>query len=253
MAESPDSVGKTQAGFPQTQWSVVIAAGGSGSAAAEAALEKLCSIYWPPLYATIRRHGYTPAQAEDLTQDFFAHFLQKHAALEANPEKGRFRSLLSAMLKRFLINAWHRENSQKRGGGTLRISLDTASVEARYQLEGELADMTTPESLFEQHWAFTVLELTKGRLRQEYHENGKAEVFDLLQETLAGRQRNTPRDELAARFGISPAAVDAAVYRLRRRYGEILREEIARTVCEEAEVADEIRHLMAVLGRNGGN
>ena len=164
-----------------------------------------------------------------------------------SPEKGRFRSFLLAVLKHFLVNEWHRAQCQKRGGGQVAISLDADPVEARYQIE--LVETATPESVFERHWAFTVLDQTMTRLSEDYARNGKGDLFDLLKETLSGEKRATPRADLAARCGISVGAVDVAVHRLRRRYGELLREVIAHTVTQPGEVDEEIRHLKAVLGR----
>jgi RNA polymerase sigma-70 factor (ECF subfamily) len=249
MENAPHRDENTGACFPQTQWSVVLAAGHTGSPDADAALEKLCRDYWPPLYAAIRRHGHSPDEAQDLTQEFFSQLLRRHDVDIASPEKGRFRALLLTMLKHFLINAWHRENCQKRGGGQVAVFLDAAPVEARYQVE--LVDTATPETVFERHWAFTVLDHTMNRLREEYASTGKTDLFDLLKETLSS-QKQTPRAELAARCGTSVGAVDVAVHRLRRRYGELLREEIANTVSEPGEIEEEIRHLKAVLGRSGG-
>ncbi|MCI0744604.1 MAG: sigma-70 family RNA polymerase sigma factor [Verrucomicrobia subdivision 3 bacterium] len=238
----------TRACFQETHWSVVLAARETDSSRAEAALEALCRTYWPPLYAFIRRDGHSPEEAQDLTQEFFARFLKRNGLATISPDKGRFRSFLLAVLKHFLINEWRREQRQKRGGGCLTISLDAEPIEARYQTE--LVATATPESAFERHWAFTVLDQTMNRLREEYARSGKSDLFDLLQETLSGQKRSTPRAQIAARCGISVGAVDVAVHRLRRRYGELLREEIAHTVNEPDEVEAEIRHLKAVLGRS---
>jgi RNA polymerase sigma-70 factor (ECF subfamily) len=239
----------TQACFQDTHWSVVLAAGRADSPRAAAALETLCRVYWPPLYAFIRRRGHSPEEAQDLTQEFFARLLKRNDLATTSPEKGRFRSFLLAVLKNFLINEWHRQQCQRRGGGQVTISLDAESVEARYAIE--LVETATPESVFERHWAFTVLAQTMKRLREEYANAGKSDLFELLKETLSGQKRTTPRAELAARCGISVGAVDVAVHRLRRRYGELLREEIAHTVSQPGEVEEEIRHLKAVLGRSG--
>jgi DNA-directed RNA polymerase specialized sigma24 family protein len=228
----------------------VLAAGRGDSPEADAALEKLCRDYWPPLYASIRRHGHSVEEAQDLTQEFFAQLLRRHDVHFASPDKGRFRSLLLKMLKHFLINAWHRENCQKRGGGQVAIFLDADPVEARYQVE--LVDTSTPESVFERHWALTVLDRTMKGLRDEYASTGKAELFELLKETLSGQKQATARAELAARCGATVGALDVAVHRLRRRYGELLRQEIANTVSEPGEIDGEIRHLKAVLARSAG-
>lgn len=232
--------------FATTQWSQVLAAGQAGSPGASAALERLCRTYWPPLYAFIRQRGYGPPEAQDLTQEFFTHLLENTDFAALSPEKGRFRSFLLASLHHFLINEWRRGKCEKRGGRHVIISLDAEPVETRYQLEGVNAE--TPETLFERSWALTVLDQTLDRLREEYAGAGKSDLFDVLQETLSGA-KTTPRAELAARCGVSVGAVDVAVYRLRRRYGELLREEIAQTLSRPEEVEEEIRYLKAVLRR----
>ena len=245
---SEDAKTEPNAGwFATTHWSVVLTAGDSQAPGVHEALEKLCRSYWPPLYAFLRRRGHSPEEAQDLTQEFFVRLLKRNALATTSPEKGRFRSFLLAMLKHFLLNEWHREQCQKRGGGHFVVSLDAEPAEARYQVE--LVETATPESVFERHWAFVVLDQTMKRLREEYASNGKNDLFELLKETLSGEKRATPRTELAARCGISVGAVDVAVHRLRRRYGELLREEIAHTVGQPGDVEDEIRHLKAVLGR----
>jgi RNA polymerase sigma-70 factor (ECF subfamily) len=210
-------------------------------------LETLCQAYWPPIYAFIRRGGHDHEEAQDLTQEFFARLLQRNDLATVSPEKGRFRSFLLAAIQHFLVNAWHRDQAQKRGGGHATLSLDAEPAELRSQVE--LVETATPESLFERQWAFTVLRQTMTRVREEYARAGKGALFDLLSETLAGERRSTPRAELAARCGLSVGAVDVAVHRLRRRFGELLREVIAHTVSHPGEVDDEIRHLKAVLGR----
>ncbi len=247
MTNDPDLKRDTHASFPPTHWSVVLAAGHAGAPQSTAALERLCRAYWPPLYAFVRRRGHNPEEAQDLTQEFFARFLKRNDLVTSSPEKGRFRSFLLAAMKHFLANEWHRGQCRKRGGGQVLVSLDAEPAEARYQVE--IAETATPESAFERHWAFTVLDQTMGRLREEYAAAGRREIFDLLKETLSGEKRATPRAELAATCGVSVGTVDVAVHRLRRRYGELLREEIARTVEQPNDVADEIRHLKAVLGR----
>jgi len=247
MARGIQSASDTQACFQSTHWSLIVAARETEGSAAASALEKLCCAYWPPLYAFIRRHGSSPEEAQDLTQQFFVRLLEEKAFANVSPEKGRFRSFLLAALKHFLINEWHRQQCQKRGGGQSKISIDADSAEARYK--AELVEAVTPESVFERQWAFTVLDQTMERLRAEYTKSGKERLFDLLRETLTGHARTTPRAELAARCGMSVAALDVAVHRLRRRYGELLREEIAQTLNDPRDVEEEIRHLKRVLAR----
>lgn len=247
MIDAPPRDPGSQACFQDTHWSVVLAAGRSDSPRATAALETLCRAYWPPLYAFVRRRGYSPEEAQDLTQEFFARLLQRNDLATVSPEKGRFRSFLLTVLKHFLVNEWHRGRCQKRGGGQVAMALDALPVEARCQIEG--METVTPETVFERHWAFTVLDRTLARLREEYARTGRSDLFDLLIQTLPGQERTVPRAELAGRCGISIGAVDVAVHRLRRRYGELLREEIAHTVSDPGEIDDEIRHLRALLGR----
>ena len=236
----------TQASFQDTHWSVVLAAGQADSPKAAAALEKLCRAYWPPLYAFLRRRGYKPDEAQDLTQEFFAQLLKRNALATTSPDKGRFRSFLLTVLKHFLLNEWHREQCQKRGGGRSLLSLDGADEETRYALEP--ADGQTPEMVFERRWALAVVEQTMGELRREYTGAGKGDVFEELQGFLPCGKGGVSRAELAAKRGVSVGAIDVAVHRLRQRFGALLREQVAQTVSVEAEVDEEIRYLISVIG-----
>jgi RNA polymerase sigma-70 factor (ECF subfamily) len=231
--------------FLTTHWSVVLAAGRSDSPRARAALEKLCSTYWYPLYAFVRRLGQGPHDAEDLVQAFFAQCLEKNYLGAADRAKGRFRSFLLVALKRFLANEWDKARTRKRGGGTMPISFDAMSAEQRYALEP--AERLSADRLFERRWALTLLEQVLARLREEQAGGGRAEAFELLKDSLVSGGRNTSYVELAARLGTSEGAVKVAVHRLRRRYRELLEAEIADTVGSPEEVAEERRYLLSVL------
>jgi RNA polymerase sigma-70 factor (ECF subfamily) len=238
----------SQAGhFPATHWTQVLTAAQAGSPQAEAALSELCADYWYPLYAFVRRRGHPPPEAEDLTQEFFARLLQNQLLCGLKREGGRFRSFLLATLKCFLVNEWHRARAAKRGGGKVMVCADPES-ETRFQ--HETIDDTTPEGLFDRRWALTVLDRVLARLRDEHTAAGKASLFERLQAFLPGADCATPYQEVSATLQMNPPAVRMAVHRLRRRYGELLREEIAPTVATPEEVDEEIRHLIAVLSRN---
>jgi RNA polymerase sigma-70 factor (ECF subfamily) len=229
--------------FPTTLWTVVLHAGREEPARAQAALAQLCQAYWYPLYSFVRRRGYSPHDAEDLTQAFFAQLLEKHALEGVAPELGRFRTFLLASLKNFLANDWDRAHALKRGGGQTIVSLDEESAESRYQLEPS-HDMT-PERHFERQWAMTLLDQVLDALRIEYHAEGKGDLFEELKAVMIG-QSGTYAD-MAARLRRSEGAIKVAVHRLRHRYRELMRTRIAATV-GEADVEDELRHLLAVVG-----
>ena len=235
------------AGFHTTQWSQVLAAGLEDSPQATEALEGLCRTYWYPLYAYIRRRGHDRHAAEDLTQSFFARLLEKSHLREITREGGRFRSYLLTALNHFLANEWDRACAQKRGGDKVHFSLDDLEAETRYALE--LEDNRTPEHLFERRWALTLLNQALSRLREEHDAPERSRVFDHLQPFLSGDKKLIPHAIVAASLGISEGAVKVAVHRLRKRYGELLRQEIARTVSTPEEARDEIRHLQTILGR----
>jgi len=237
----------TGAGFQTTHWTVVLtAAAADDGTAARDALACLCSAYWYPLYAFCRRQGCQPQDAEDLTQEFFARLLAKQGLTSVRPEHGRFRSFLLASLKNFLANERERAQAQRRGGGRRLISLDGAEAETRYTLEP--ADSLTPEMVFERRWAFAVLERTMDALRRECAKEGKSELFEQLTGFLPGGHASDSRADLAAKRSVSVGAIDVAIHRLRQRFGALLREQVAETVSSEAEVKEEIRHLISVLG-----
>lgn len=243
---SASSAAKAQSPlFPATHWSAVLAARGQDSSAAHAALSDLCQAYWFPLYAYIRRRGHGHDAAEDLTQAFFARLLAKNYLGDLTPGMGRFRSFLLATVKHFLANEWDASQVQKRGGGKEILSLDALDADERYRFEPQ--DSVTPETLFERRWAMTVLENVLTRLRQEFVASERAELFDQLKVFLSADQAGGSYAEVAARTGLKEGTVKVAVYRLRRRYGELFRAEIANTVNDPSEVEDEVRHLIAAL------
>jgi RNA polymerase sigma-70 factor (ECF subfamily) len=232
--------------FTATHWTVVLQAGEGGSAEAHEALSRLCQTYWPPLYAFIRRQGYSPHDAQDLTQEFFYRFLQRDSLAHVNPRVGRFRSFLLACLKHFLSNERERARAQRRGGGLPVIPLEAGEAETRYSLEP--VDNITPEVLFDRQWAFTVLEGTLEALRQECSRQNKGVAFEDLEGFLPRGRGSISRVELAAKHGISVNAVEVAIHRLRQRFGALLRQHVTLTVCSEGEVDEEIRCLISVLG-----
>jgi RNA polymerase sigma factor (sigma-70 family) len=233
--------------FPVTQWTVVLAAGGTPSPESAAALERLCGLYWYPLYAFVRRSGYSPADAEDLAQEFFARLLEHNWIARADPHRGRFRSFLLMAIKRFLAKEWEKAKTLKRGGQVRFVPLLSGTAETRYSQE--LADTSTPEQIFEKQWALAVLAEVLNRLRAEYTRDGKASLFEALEPCLIGKRETHPYAALAARLRISEAAVKMAVHRLRERYREYLKEEIGQSVVSPAEVDEELRHLFRVLAR----
>ncbi len=230
--------------FTTTHWSVVLAAGQHDSPQAAEALETLCRTYWFPLYAYVRRRGYSPEDGQDLTQEFLARLLSTHALGSVHPVKGRFRSFLLASLSHFLANEWDKARALKRGGGEPLLSLDAA--ETRYRAEPSQG--MSADRIFERQWALALLGQVGARLREDYHTAGKGPLFDALQIYLSGDKGLPPYREAAAQLGLSLDALKKAVERLRRRYGELLRQEIAHTVSDPGEVDEEIRCLRTVLG-----
>jgi RNA polymerase sigma-70 factor (ECF subfamily) len=232
-------------GFAPTRWSLIAAAREHDSPEARQALSDLCESYWYPLYAYIRRRGHPAEEAQDLTQEFFARLLARDFLGAADPSKGRFRAFLLACCKHFLANERDRAAAQKRGGGRVPVSLSADEAEERYRREP--AHDLTADKLFERRWAVTLIDRALGRLREEYAARGKAEQFDRLRLYLVG-DRGTPQERAALELGMSVGAVKVAVHRMRQRYGELLREEIAQTVGGPDEVDDEIRDLFTALG-----
>lgn len=233
--------------FATTHWSVVAAAARSGSPESRAALESLCRSYWYPLYAYTRRRGYGPEDAQDLTQEFFHQFLASDWIGRAEPTRGRFRSFLLRGLQNLLANEWQKRQRLKRGAGNDMISLDAFTAEERYHLEP--ADDSTADKLFERRWAMTLLQRVIERLQAEQASAGNAERFVALREVLLGEPDNEGYSGLARRLGWTESALKTSVHRLRQRYRELLREEVARTVGDPNEVRDELCHLLRVVAR----
>ena len=240
-----DEIGYSPAGrFPTTSWTMVSAAGRPTSGSVDA-LGRLCSVYWLPVYAFIRRKGHTPEDSEDLTQAFFAQFLERGVVGEARRERGRFRSFLLASVANFLANEWDRSQAQKRGGGCSTLSFDFSVGEENYCREP--VDELTPEALFERQWALAVLDRVLSRMREEYERRHLSRHFEILKGFLVGEQRRASHAEAAAALGMNDGALRTAVHRLRLRYGELLREEIAQTISDPEDVDAEIRFLIHAL------
>jgi RNA polymerase sigma-70 factor (ECF subfamily) len=244
--EASDSLAADARQFATTHWSIVLAAGHGDDTRSREALSRLCQTYWYPLYAFVRRHGHSPEDAQDLTQAFFVHLLEHEVLAKAEQTKGKFRAFLLASLRHFLANERERAQAQKRGGGRSPVSLDAASAETRYR--SELADLDSPDKVFERNWALALMEQVLTRLRSEQARLGKGAQFEQLRDSLMGDPAAPRYADLGAQLGTSADAVKTAVSRLRRRYRELLREEIAHTVSSPAEVEEEIRHLFVVVG-----
>jgi RNA polymerase sigma-70 factor (ECF subfamily) len=240
-AESP----RPQNYFATTHWTVVMAAGRSHTTGARAALDELCQRYWYPLYAYVRRRGSNPEDAEDLTQEFFRTLLEKEYLKAADREKGRFRTFLLVALQRFLANDWDRARAQKRGGRLEHVSLDTSSAETQYQVEA--ASEISPERIYDRRWAFALLGKSMVRLRTEFVEAGKQGEFEQIKECLTADRGSMDYAALSQRTGLSEGAVRVAIHRLRKRFREIFRQEVAQTVATPTEIDAEMRHLMAAL------
>ena len=230
--------------FATTHWSAVLNAGRGDSTVARGALARLCQTYWRPVYAYVRRRGYQPADAEDLTQAFFARILERNDIATVSPDRGRFRSFLLASVNHFLSDEWDKARAKKRGRDRV-ISLDSSIAESLYE-QGE-ADPLAPELLFDRRWAITVLEEVHGRLRQEYARAGKSALFEAVRFSLMGERGEASYAELGRRLRMSEGAVKVAVHRLRQRYRVLLRECIAESVSSPDEVEEELRYLMRAL------
>ena len=237
--------GKPQ--FTTTHWSVVLAAGQCGTAQSAQALELLCRTYWFPLYAFVCRRGYKEHEAQDLTQEFFARLLAKDDLRAVDRGKGKFRSFLLAALEHFLAKEWRRANAQKRGGGVTVIPLDDQSTGlGSVQV---VAPGLSPEEFFDQQWAITLLEQAVGKLQREFKAGGKEAVFEELKIYLTGERRAVSYAELAVKLKTTEAALKMAVSRMRQRYGELLRAEIASTISSPEEIEEELHALFAALSR----
>jgi RNA polymerase sigma factor (sigma-70 family) len=234
--------------FATTRWSVVLAAGHGDTTSAHKALTHLCRTYWYPLYAYVRRRGYSPHDAQDLTQEFFARLLEGNWLAQADQERGRFRSFLLTAMKHFLINEWKKVHAQKRGGRQPILSLNDDSAEQRYQLEP--VERMTPETLFERGWALALLNDVLGRLEEEYGREGKQEWLEAMRPALTVDHGKIRYDEIAVKLGMTETAARVAVHRLRQRYRRLIQAEVASTVAAPEEVAEEMRHLFNILAGN---
>ena len=231
--------------FATTHWTAVVAAGRRTTPQSEKALGELCGIYWYPLYAYVRRRGYSREDAEDLTQSFFARFLERNYLGGLSSEKGRFRAFLLASLKNFLANEWHKSQRLKRGGNVPLLSLDWQSADSRYQIDP--ADNVTPDRIYDREWALALLERVITRLRDECAAADKARLFDELKPFLTADKSSLPYPQVAANLGLAEGAVRVSVHRLRRRYRELLRDEISQTLSDPAQLADEMQALLGAF------
>jgi RNA polymerase sigma-70 factor (ECF subfamily) len=245
-AVSPDHARIGAGVFSTTHWSVVLSAGQGGTPEAAAALEDLCRTYWYPLYAYVRRRGYGPDDAQDWTQSFFARILERNLLTGASADRGRFRSFLLAMLQNFLADEHDRATARKRGAGQPSVSLDALDGEARYALEP--CHDASPDKLFERRWATTVLEQAWLHLAEQYAAEGKTEIFRELRRFNSAQEGAPGYAESAAKLGMPENSIKSLVHRMRRRYRTLLRAEIAQTVADPAEIDEEIRYLLRVLG-----
>lgn len=229
--------------FLTTHWSVVLQAGGD-STRSRVALARLCQTYWPPLFAYVRRRGHSQHDAEDLTQAFFARLLERNDVAMVSPDRGKFRSYLLAAMNHFLSDEWDKTRAQKRGADRV-IELDSAATEAIHAQQADHA--LTPEMLFDQRWAITLLEEVHRQLRREYESAGKGRQFEVLRFSLMGERSALPYTKLAAKLNMNEGAVKVAVHRLRQHYRRLLRELVAETVSSPDEVEEELAHLLRTL------
>jgi RNA polymerase sigma-70 factor (ECF subfamily) len=231
--------------FVTTSWSQIVAARGAPSGEARQALEALCRSYWHPLYAFVRRLGYDAQESADITQAYFAELLEKRYLEDFDPEQGRFRVFLKVSVKNFLSKERAKTRAWKRGGRSRIVPLDTARFEGRHLHEP--ADHFTPEEVYEQRWALTLLDLGLQKLQHEMALEGRAREFDRLKGFLTGEEPRVPYRDVAAELAVTEDAVKKAVQRLRQRFGRLLREEIAQTLARPEEADEEVRHLLAAI------
>jgi len=243
------SSGKPQpeAAFTTTHWSVVLNAAEAESPQAHAALSQLCEVYWYPLYVYIRRQGYNPVDSQDLTQEFFSRLLGRNYLRTIDREKGKFRSFLLAAMEHFLAKHWRDAHRLKRGGGQKIISLDETNAEGRYLIEPAIE--ATAEQMYERRWALTLIDLALKQLRSEFAAAKKLALFETLEPFLGGDRPDLTYSQAGAKLDMTEGAVKVAMHRLRARYGELVREEIAKTVSTPEEVDQELKYLIEVLGR----
>jgi RNA polymerase sigma-70 factor (ECF subfamily) len=241
MNLTPSGTGR----FATTHWSVVLAASSSSSSRYEEAISSLCQTYWFPLYAYLRKRGYDPHQAEDYIQSFFAQMLEKHYLRRVEPSRGKFRSFLLVALTRFVADQHDLAQAFKRGGGRKKLSIDLKFAEDKYALE-PVSDLS-PERIFEKSWALSVLEQTMARLEAEFVGMKKQKLFNCLKGHIGGEADSVPYHNVAADLDMTEDAVKAAVYRMRRRYRQLLRNEIAQTVTTNEQINEEIQNLFVAV------
>jgi len=231
--------------FQTTSWSLVRAAAGAPTTSSKEALAELCQKYWLPVYSFIRRNGYDREKSQDLTQGFFALLIEKQYLLDTDRKRGKFRSFLLTAVKHFLVNEWDRENALKRGGGKVMISMDIATAEKRNKSTAMEAE--TPESLFERRWVYSLLEIVMTKLQAEFADAGKADEFKRLSPFLIEDSKTGRYKSLAEEMKTSEGALRMSVHRIRRRYLQILRTEIADTVAKPEDIDEELRYLYTIL------
>jgi RNA polymerase sigma factor (sigma-70 family) len=231
--------------FPNTRWSVVLAAR-QPSPEAEVALETICQAYWQPLYTYVRRCGRSPHDAQDLTQEFFFRLLEKRWLDSADREKGKLRTFLIVALKRFMLNEWDKASAQRRGGGLAQAQFDTAFAESRLAADGHTL---APDEAFDRQWALTLIDLTVRRLRAEFAAAGKSGDYDTMKNCLLAVRGAIDYAGVAKQLGVNEGAARVAVHRLRKRFREIYREEIFQTLTDGADLETEMSHLAAALAR----
>ena len=246
-SQSPSSLRRE---FTTTHWSVILLAGGAASSAADAALDHLCRTYWYPLYAYVRRQGHSVDDAQDLTQSFFSRLLERKYLRLADRNQGRFRTFLLTSLKHFLINDWKKENREKRGGGQKALSLEEEMAESRFAAEPAIAQPA--DTLYDRGWADVLLERARAALKAEFERSGKLDLFERFKVCVLAEQGDLSYTKLALELGMTENAVRVAAHRLRQRYVELLRVEVAQTVSTPAEVNEELRYLVSVIRDNHG-
>jgi len=245
---TPGTLQEGGANFATTHWSVIVQSALTDAPGATNALAQLCETYWPPIYSFVRRRGYAPSDAQDVTQSFFAYFLQTKAYARVDPAHGKFRSFLLASVKNFLANDWDREQTLKRGGDYQFVSLNGETAEAFYDAAG--APDSTAERLFDLRWATTLTTGALNSLRQELEADDKVKLFEQLSDFLTGGSVIPSYDEASACTGLSRATVKTHVHRLRLRYREIVRREVARTVSSPDEIDQELHYLCNILAES---